>query len=906
MPRIPGLRRLFRIGDTESAVQRDAEDEVRFHLEMKVQELIAKGMSPESARQEALRRFGDVRRTRESIERIDRERLGRERRAAWWSAVAQDLRYALRGLGRQPAFTAVVVLTLALAIGANATMFGIVDRLLLRPPAHVREPDRLARVFFLRQPQGMQVRHTDRASYPLYAMIRDSVAAFEQTAAEFSTELVYGTGVEARTIRGSLVSGGFFGMLGVSPALGRFFSESDDDLVDGAPVAVLGHDFWRSEFGGDRDVLGRDIRLGRTTYTIIGVAPDGFSGVDLHRVDVWLAMSVAARETIDEKFHEARFVVWTQVLGRLAPGASSERANVEATRMWHSYIRGGSESDAAEELAEQPRVEVASVMRERGPNRTDGSRIAVWLAGVAAIVLVIACANVANLLLARAMRRRREIAVRLALGVGRRRLVGQLLTESLLLALIGGVAGVLVAHWGGALLRSVLLPDIAWNERILDPRVLAFTGAAALLTGLLAGIAPALQASRPDIAGALKAGAREGSYQKSRVRTGLLLSQAALSVVLLVGAGLFVLSLRNVRMDDLGFDPEHVALIETDYRGQTVPAAERLEAYRRAHDRLERIPGVQVVALGTTTPFWSMFSGPLRVRGLDSIPEIESGWPLMHAVSHDYLDAMGTRVIEGRGITEADDRKGAARIALVNETMARLLWPGQSAIGQCLYVGPNATTCSDVVGVVQDSRADEIRPTPVMKYYVPVDQEQWARPIRILFVRTEGDPRALIGEMRREVVAAAPQATYVDIRPLMDLLDPEVRPWRLGATMFTVFGALALVLAAVGLYSVMAYSVTQRTHEMGVRMALGAEGRDVLRLIVGEGMRLAVIGIVAGALIALVATRWVAPLLYDVAPNDPRVFGGVALALLAVAVLASTIPAWRAARVSPITALRAE
>ena len=906
MARIPGLRRLFRIGDTASAVQRDAEDEVRFHLEMKVQELVAKGMSPEVARQEALRRFGDVHRTRESIERIDRERLGRERRAAWWSAVAQDVRYALRGLGRQPAFTAVVVLTLALAIGANATMFGIVDRLLLRPPAHVQEPDRLARVFFVRQPKGMQVRHSDRHSYPMYAMLRDSVAAFEATAAVFTMEQIYGTGVDARGIRGSLVTGGFFELLGVRPAHGRFFAPDEDRPGAGQPVAVLGNDFWRSEFGGEREVLGREIRLGRTTYTIVGVAPAGFSGIELERVDVWLPMSAAAPEVIDEQYHEARSVRWLQILARFAPGASPERANVEATRMWHSYIRGGSESDAAEELAEGPKVEVASIIRERGPNRSEGSRIAVWVAGVAAIVLVIACANVANLLLARAMRRRREIAVRLALGVGRRRLVGQLLTESLLLAVIGGIAGVLVAHWGGALLRSVLLPDIAWNERILDPRVLAFTGAAALFTGILAGIAPALQASRPDIAGALKAGAREGSYQKSRVRTGLLLSQAALSVVLLVGAGLFVISLRNVRMDDLGYDPEHVALIETDYRGQDVPRAERLEAYRRAHDRLERIPGVQVVALGTTTPFWSMFAGPLRVRGLDSVPKIESGSPLLHVVSHDYLDAMGTRVSEGRGFTEEDDRRGAARVALVNETMAKLLWPDQSPIGQCLYVGPNATTCSDVVGVVQDSRSDEIRPIPVMKYYVPVEQEQWAGSIRILFVRTEGDPRSLIGEMRREVVAAAPQATYVDIRPLMDLLDPEVRPWRLGATMFTVFGALALVLAAVGLYSVMAYSVTQRTHEMGVRMALGAEGRDVLRLIVGEGMRLAVIGIVAGALIALVATRWVAPLLYDVAPNDPRVFGGVALALLAVAVLASTIPAWRAARVPPITALRAE
>ena len=905
MPRIPGLRRLFRLGETASSLQRDAEDEVRFHLEMKVQELVAKGFSPDDARREALRRFGDVRGTRDRIEQIDRERLGRERRAAWWSAVAQDARYAMRGIGRQRAFTAVVVITLALAIGANATMFGIVDRLLLRPPAHVQEPERLARVFFIEAEEGVPERTSDRSSFPLFAMLRDSVSAFEDMAAVFVSEQIYGTGVDARTIRGAMTTGNLFDMLGVRPAVGRFFGADEDRPTEGNPVAVLGHAFWRSEFGGQRDVLGQEIRLGRTTYTIVGVAPSGFTGVNLERVDVWLPVSVAAREVIDENFHTARFVRWIQVLAKLEPDATPAQANVQATSVWHAYARGENDSEAL--MKRRPRVEIASILEERGPNRTDRSRIAVWLAGVAGVVLIIACANVANLLLARAMRRRREIALRLALGVGRGRLVAQLLTESLLLAFIGGAAGLVVARWGGALVRTVLLSDIGWDEHILDPRILAFTAAATLITGLLAGIAPALQASRPDIAGALKAGAREGSYQKSRIRTGLLLSQAALSVVLLVGAGLFVLSLRNVRTDDLGYDAERVLLIEIDYRGQEVPRADRMEAFRRAHDRLERLPEVRSVALGTTTPFWTQFAGPVRVPGRDSLPRQADGWtPLLHAVSHDYLETMGTRVIEGRGFTEADDRKGAARVALVNRTMAHLVWPGESAVGKCLIIGADTNPCSEIVGVVADTRTDDIRYTEVMKYYVPVEQGQWGGSLRILFVRTDGDPHALIGALRREVVAAAPTATYVDVRPLIDLLEPEVRPWRLGATMFTVFGALALVLAAVGLYSVMAYSVTQRTHEMGVRMALGAEGMDVLRLVLGEGMRLAIVGIGAGALIALVATRWVAPLLYDVAPNDPRVFGGVAMALLGVAVLASTIPAWRAARVSPVTALRAD
>ena len=904
MGRIEGLRRFFHLAERRNVVERDAELEVGFHLDMKVRELIERGMSPEAARAEALRRFGDVRATRERIEQIDRERLGRERRAAWWSAVAQDLRYGMRGLGRQRAFTAVVVLTLGLAIGANATMFGIVDRLLLRAPPHVQDGESLARVFFVVPRRTGPPSESDRASFPQFAAVRDRVTELESMAAVFATDMVLGDGVDSRQIRGAMTTASLFPLLGVRPALGRFFGADEDRIPAGEPVAVISHAFWQSHFGGARDALGAEIRLGRVPYTVIGVAPRGFTGADLERIDVWVPIA-SAGSTITDDWHEQRNMTWIQVLGRLRPGGDGRRANLQATAAWHEYIRAGGRN-VERQLALGPRVEIAPLLEERGPNRTDGSRIALWLAGVAAIVLIIACANVANLLLARAMRRRREIAVRLALGVSRARLVSQLLVESLLLAALGGVAGLVIARWGGAVVRSTLLPNVVWSEQLLDSRVIAFTAAATLLTGLLAGLVPAVQASRPDIAGSLKAGAREGSYQRSRVRTGLLLAQAALSVVLLVGAGLFVLSLRNVRVEPLGFDADRVLLATYDFTGAEVSGASRVDAYRRAHEDLERVPGVRSVSLATTGPFWASITLDISVPGLDSIPRTDAGGPQLHAVTPEYFTTMGTRIVRGRGFTDADNRLGAAGVSLVNETMARLIWPGEEPIGKCIRLGADTNPCNDVIGVVEDSRSNEIRTEEVMKYYLPIAQERWAGTFRALFVRTEGEPDRLVGALQRAMQLAAPQATFAEVRPMLALIDPLVRPWRLGATMFTVFGGLALLLAGIGLYSVMAYSVTQRTHELGVRMALGAQGRDVLQLVLREGVSLAAVGVVLGGVIAWVAVGWVAPLLYDVAPNDPRVFGGVALVLLLVAVAANTIPAWRASRVSPITALRAE
>ncbi|HKG90738.1 MAG TPA: ABC transporter permease [Gemmatimonadaceae bacterium] len=898
------FRRLFRLPDREARVESDVDAEIAFHFEMRTQELVARGAAPEAARATALREFGDITRWRHTMSEIDRERLGRERRAEWWGAAWQDLRYAARGLRRQPGFALVVVLTLALGVGANATMFGIVDRLLLRPPAHARDADRLARIYITRILPGMGEFTASNTSYPDYVVLRDSVPSFAGAAAFFTINQTLGRGAAAEQIHTSAVTGNFFALVGVRPALGRFLLP-DDDRPAAAPAAVIGHAFWRRHFGGAPDALGKVLLIGKRSYTVVGVAPAGFTGVELGAIDAWVPTAIWASDAGDAGWATTRNMRWIKVVTRLKPGATHERASVEATEVY----RRAQPPDRRAEL--KATVAVASIIAARTPEtlRSQNATVAAWLGGVSVVVLLIACANVANLLLARATRRRREIAVRIALGIGRARLAGQLLVEGLLLATLGTAAGLALARWGGDAARAVLLPEVAWADAApVDLRTLAFAAAAAVATGLLIGLAPMLQTARPGLVGALKAGAREGAYQKSRLRSTLLVAQAALSVVLLVGAGLFVRSLRNVAGLDMGFDPRRVMVVMLD-----LPSAgykrEGVEAfYQRAEERVSALPGVERASVAATTPFYSSAATDLRAEGWDSLPSFKGGSPTINAVSWDYFETMGTRIVRGRGFAEGD-REGAPRVAVVNETMARTLWPGKEPLGKCLHIGEEGKgPCVQVAGVARDMRRDRLREDEALQYYVPLEQKTWSVGMRALFVRARGGEAtpALAAEVRRAVQSLAPSLPYAEVKPLQELIDPHVRPWRLGATMFGAFGVLALVIAAVGLYSVIAYTVAQRTHELGVRVALGARTGHVLRLVVGEGMRVAVAGIALGALGALAGGRFVAPLLFDVSPHDPLVFGGVTLTLLAVAVAASLIPARRAARVDPAVALRTE
>ncbi|HKG92102.1 MAG TPA: ABC transporter permease [Gemmatimonadaceae bacterium] len=905
------IRRLLRLRPKRAAqIASDVDEEIALHLDLRIEQLVRHGIPRETARAEALRRFGPLDEARRSLRHSARRREERIRMRETLEALMQDLRYAARGMRKQPGFAAAVVATLALGIGANATMFGIVDRLLLRPPAYLQSPDEAGRIYVARTFDGEES-VSGNMPYRRYLDLRESTRSFAQTAAHFNTEMVFGVGDDARQARAGLVSASFWPFFGVRPALGRFFTEAEDAEPAGAPVAVLGYGQWQSRYGGDPGVLGKPIRIGGTDFTIIGVAPRGFSGLSLSAVAAFIPITAGGADLFGEMmsrrnrepWYRTYNLQWMEMIARRKPGVTAEAATADLTTALLRSLetqRAARPDRSGRSIADtRPRAIFASILRDRGPNAGQNAKVATWLAGVSALVLLIACANVANLLLARAVRRRREIAVRIALGVSRGRLLGQLLTESLLLAAAGAAAGVMLAHWGGGVLRALLLPDVEWAGAVSDARTLLFVGAAAALAGILTGLAPAVQLSNPSVAHTLKAGGREGSLRKSRLRTALLVLQGAISLMLLVGAGLFVRSLHNVRTLELGFDPERLLYVSYEARGTQLDSARREGLMDEMAERARALPTVEAVGFTRTVPFWMTWSDDVRAPGVDTTRLRDSY--LMNAVSPEYFAAAGTRILRGRGIA-AEDRAGAPLVAVLSDLAARSIWPNEEALGKCVKVGADTAPCRTVVGIAEDIRRsfDE---GPARHVYMSSAQYADSRG---LFVRTRGEARGHTETVRRELQRLMPGAAYVEARPVQELVDPEIRPWRLGATMFTIFGGLALLVAAVGLYSVISYGVAQRTHELGVRVALGARSGDVVRLVVGEGTRVALVGIVLGLGVALFAGRYVKPLLYSVSERDPATFAVVIVALLVVAVAASFIPALRASRVDPNVALRTD
>jgi predicted permease len=827
-----------------------------------------------------------------------------------------DLRYAARGLRRKPGFTLAVVLTLALGIGANATMFSIVDRLLFRPPAYMPSPERVQRVYVAVTTDQSGEFITSTISYKRYVELTDWTRSFDVTAAIADGEAAIGDGENAREMSIAPVSATFWRLFDVRPALGRFFTPDEDRAPDGTTVAVLGYGLWQTSYGGRSDVIGQPVKIGSETYTIIGVAPKNFVGVSMRApaafvpITAWASVSFGRRAPEGgffgrrPNYHDAHNIQWMEMLARRKPGASIVTATADLSNAYRrSYMaqKAANVSLRPTELA-KPRAIAAPLLQERGPRQGNESKVATWLVGVAVVVLLIACANVGNLLLARAFARRREIAIRVALGVGRGRLVRQLLIESLMLAALGAVTGLLLAQLTGGALRTVLIANVDWPSTFGDVRVLAATFAATVLAGVLTGLAPALHAGRGDVAATLKAGAREGTYQRSRTRLALLVMQGALSVVLLVGAGLFVRSLRNVRSLDYGFDVARVVYVEPRMRGVRLDSIQAGDLRRRILEAATELPFVESGARTITVPFWISMSDDLFVPGIDSVDKL--GDFDLNAVSPDYFRTMGTRIRRGRGFTDADSRN-APLVTIVGESMARKLWPRKDALGECIRIGSDTVPCSQVVGIAQDVRSGLLDETERYHYYVPIEQRGRAMSGGLL-IRTRADAKPRSESIRRQIQNVMPGSSYVTVTPMDDILGHQTRSWSLGATMFTVFGVLALVVAAVGLYSVIAYNVVQRTHELGVRVALGARSPDVLGLVLGEGARVSLAGVVIGLVAAGTGARYVGPLLFGVSPRDPLVFAGVGLCLMAVALLASLLPAWRATQVDPSVALRAD
>lgn len=835
-------------------------------------------------------------------------RKDKMRMQTWPGDAWTDVRLGVRGFRRERAFTLSVIATLALGIGVNAAMFGVVDRLLLRGPAHVREPERVRRLQVAVQPTGRDIQRSGMLGYVTYDVLRRQGQSFEAVAAYAAVEngAVLGRGIDARRINRGEATASLFPLLGVTPALGRFYTEREDDTAAPEPVVVIGFGLWQSDFGGRRDAIGQSIVLDDATYTIVGVAPKGFTGPDLTRVDVWMPESLQGPRVISRNWTGTWNGAWLSIVVRLKPNVSPEQADAESTALIRGAYVGSDQAKAKATLAVRP------LLSTREGIESMESRVSRWLFAVAAIVLLVSCANVVNLTLAHGIRRRREMAVRLALGAGRGRLVRLLVAESVTLAVGGGTAGLGVAYALGTLMRSWLIPGVEWPGGPVDVRVLAVSTVVSVTVGIVVGLLPALGASAPDVTTSLKTGVREGGGRRSGAGAALTMVQAALSALLLVGAGLFVVSLERVRAMDLGLQPDRVLTfgVLRPGVGTITDAAERQrERDRRAAfypmvlERLRQRPDVEAASLTIGLPFATAFGDEIRVAGRATIPQLKGGGPRLSAVGADYFRTVGTRIVLGRAFTAAD-RAGSPPVAIVNETMAATLWPNGDALGKCFSIG-QSTACAEIVGIAANTRQFKLREDASMAFYIPFGQEQGIGGTQLL-VRPRAGARGVLEAVRQELVALDRTIIFVYGSLLQDRVEPQMRPWQLGATMFSLMGVLALVVAAVGLYSVMSYDVAHRRHEIGVRMALGARQADVVRLIVRGGLALAAGGVIAGLGLALVAARLVEPLLFDTSPRDPAVFAVVAATLLTMAVVATVLPAARARRVNPADAMRVE
>ena len=713
-----------------------------------------------------------------------------------------------------------------------------------------------------------------------------------------------GRGPDAAEAQVVLADAALFPLLGVTPVLGRFFDPTEDE-IGANPTVVLSREYWQREFGSDPDVLGRAIDVGAGSHEVIGVAPSGLTGAELSPVDLWVPMRMFEALNNGDGWVENRGWYWLRAVARLQPGATVELAAEQATAAHRNGRREMIDEGRYDAEAE---VLVAPIIAAQGPEPSREAEVARWLGGVSLIVLLIACFNVANLLLARSIRVQRETVVRRALGAGRGRLAIELVGESVVLAGLGGVAAVALAYVIEGPAHAVLLPGVATGTSAVDGRLVLFTLGIALLAGLVSGGLPALRATGARTVATLQSGGARVVAGRTRTQALLLVAQAALSVVLLVGAGLFVRSVRGAGDLDLGFDAGRVAVVRLEWN-ETLDSDVRAEIYGSALERLRRLPGVSEAALTYTVPFYSAISlGQPRVPGLDSVPRHHNGGPYVNKVGSGYFEAMGLEIVRGRPFEPRDDGEGAPPVAVVSESMANAIWPAGDALGACMIIEPDeeGSSCTEVVGVVENHRRqDLVEDDPHFMYFLNQHHPQMIGPPQSLMVRTDDDPAGLLAELR-SAAAVSPQIRFVATTPLREFIDPHLRSWTLGASAFSAFGVLALLVAAWGLYSVLAFDVALRRREMGIRSALGAPRPRLVHMVLQRAVVLVGLGIAAGLIFARLTARFVEPLLFRVSATDVAVYLAVAATLVAVGATAGFLPAWRASRVDPTEALRSD
>jgi predicted permease len=787
---------------------------------------------------------------------------------------------------------------LGLGIGANTAVFTLVNAALFRAPPGTRPHELVwlaATRDFPDQP-GRPRSYQRRFSMPEYRDYVVRTTSFTGLSAYQDVALALGSGGEPERVGGLLVSGNYFQLLGLLPAAGRFFVPEEDRDPGAHPVLVLSHGLWRRRFASDSSVVGTDITVNGRRFTVVGVAPAGFVGIQLGEpTELFMPLAmVAVAMPRSAELLEQRYAGWLQIVGRLKPGGTAAAASAEVGTVAAQLAQ------AYPETMEGTSAEVSPLSGGLDPgNRREALPIFVLLMAVPALVLLIACANVANLLLARAAGRRREIGIRLALGATRWRLLRQLLTESVLLAICAGAAGMLLSFWLNDILLAV---SRAPTEIALalkpDVRVLAFTLVVAVTTGMLFGLAPALGATRPDLVPALKE--RLG---RSRLARAFVVAQVAISLILLVTAGLFLRSLDKALDVNPGFDPANRISLSFDLGIQGYTDQQRGAFYARLLEQVRAMPGVRAASLASPLPLSGRVIG--SAVSLEGVDPDAGGVPVnLGAFAPEYFETMGAPLVRGRDFA-ATDGPGAPLVAIINETLARRLWGNEDPLGRRLRLYGRDEPYREVVGVAKDGKYDELTESPRGFLFLPERQHADLSDISLV-VKTAGDPRPLAGALSAAVHELDPALPIFRLETLEQALRNRLDKERGASSLLGVFGTLALLLAALGLYGVMAYAVTQRTREIGIRVALGARQVDVLRQFVGEGMRLAAVGVVIGIALSVALTRIIARFLYGVTATDAATFAAGAALLCVVAVLASWFPARRAARVDPMVALRAE
>ncbi|HXW90398.1 MAG TPA: ABC transporter permease [Terriglobales bacterium] len=916
----------------------DLEEEMSLHLEMRQQQQIEAGMTAAEARYAALRRFGN------------RTLLAEKSHSAWgwrwFEDLVQDAAYGLRLLNRNPGFTVVAVLTLALGIGANTAIFSLIDAVMLKM-LPVEKPEQLVLLnwvapgwpYMIHSLSGDSDRDksgrstSTSFSYPIFEDIRARAQAFSGVLAFADAERVnVGVGGEAGVAQGQLVSGDFFSMLGVPASIGRTITPADNEQ-GASPVATISYNYWVKRFGRDPQIVGKTFTVNRVPFTLVGVAAPEFFGVQTGTsIDIWLPLRT--QPVVDPSWiayatpgETSKFTAhddwWVVIMGRLKPGASDEQARAALdviVQQESSGIEKPPAKPSPEQALEPPKVELTPAGGGLDELRSQFSEPLLILMCVVGLVLLIACANVANLLLARAASRQKEIAVRLALGGGRERLIRQLLVESVMLALAGGAVGVFLAYWASDVLLKLMSSGREPITLHVAPNlgVLAFTAGVSALTGILFGLAPALRGTRLDLTPALKEGAAriiigsgsgaQSSGRRQRLSQALVVVQIAMSLVLLIGAGLFVRSLTKLENENVGFDRRNLLLF-TMAATQAGYKADRLATfYEQLQKRIEAIPGVRSVCFsrhGLINAGISILG--FSLQGFPAKPGEQDNGPVRaNSVGPEFFETFAIPLVLGRTIGEQDTAT-APKIAVVNRAFAQEYFSGQSPIGHRFGFGHQETS-SDIVivGVVGDSRYGKLRDDPLPTVYVPLYQHINEPDVVHFSVRTAGNPKDWISGVGRAVQGLDRNLPIFDVKTEVEEINQATLQERLFAELTGFFGMLALALAAIGLYGMISYAVSRRTNEIGIRIALGARRTKILQMVLREAMLVAALGVAVGAPAAFVLSRLVGTLLYGLKPTDPLTVASATSALLFVGFLAAYLPAQRAARIEPLAALRHE